>query len=121
MLKDSFFRYGYGIKLATFADGPVHAVAGIGHPRRFFNQLRELGLSVNEHAFADHHVYESSDVEFADNAPVLVTEKDAVKLRRFCTPAETGDGPGNLWAVPVTAKMSDQLGVDLINRLRQSE
>ena len=106
-------------KMTTFADGPVHAVAGIGHPRRFFTQLRELGLTVYEHAFADHHVYEAGDVEFGDNAPVLVTEKDAVKLRRFCAPAEPRGRPGNIWVVPVTAEMSGRLGGDLINLLGQ--
>lgn len=76
----------------------VHAVAGIGHPQRFFQQLRELGFVVIEHVFADHHDYVVSDVEFADDLPLITTGKDAVKLF----------GLGVLgWVLPVEAKLSE--------------
>jgi len=34
-----------------FRDGPVHALAGIGNPDRFFSSLRGLGLNVLPHPF----------------------------------------------------------------------
>ena len=37
-----------------------------------------------EHAFADHHALVAADLEFGDDLPVLMTEKDAVKCRRLC-------------------------------------
>ncbi len=58
----------------------VHAVAGISHPERFFNTLNSLGIVVIPHEFPDHHAFTIEDVNFDDNIPVVMTEKDAVKL-----------------------------------------
>lgn len=70
--------------LQQFAEGTmVHALAGIGHPQRFFGTLRELGLQVIEHPFADHHAFTPADLQFADGLPVVMTEKDAVKCAPF--------------------------------------
>lgn len=77
----------------------VHAVAGIGHPQRFFDQLAALGLQVIPHAFADHHDYTATDLMFSDGHPVLMTEKDAVKCEAFAQP--------HWWFVPAQAAFSD--------------
>ena len=77
---------------ADFAGTTVHAVAGIGNPRRFFRQLRAFGMQVIEHPFPDHAALAASDVAFRDPFPVLMTEKDAVKL---------GPLRGAFWQVPV--------------------
>ena len=61
----------------------LHAVAGIGNPGRFFAELSRMGLAFTPHAFADHHTYRPADLEFPDCDLVLMTEKDAVKCRRF--------------------------------------
>ncbi len=58
----------------------VHAVAGISNPERFFATLETLGCEVLRHTFPDHHTYVGRDVMFEDNLPVIVTEKDMVKL-----------------------------------------
>ena len=84
--------------LAAFAASPVHAVAGIGNPQRFFRELRAQGLAVREHAFADHHAFSAADLAFGDELPVLMTEKDAVKCTAIAAP--------RLWYVPVTADFS---------------
>ena len=68
--------------LASFRGRGVHAVAGIGNPARFFAQLRALGLNVIEHPFPDHHPFNAAELDFADELPVLMTEKDAVKCAR---------------------------------------
>ena len=83
--------------LAAFAGQRVHAVAGIGHPARFFALLRAHGIEVQEHAFPDHHAFRPDDLAFGDTAPVLMTEKDAVKCRAFVTPS--------LWSVAVDAQL----------------
>ncbi len=77
----------------------VHAVAGIGHPERFFNSLRARGFTLQTHAFADHHRYNTWDLAFPGDAPVLMTEKDAVKCQRFAT--------GREWYVPVDVRLSE--------------
>jgi len=85
-------------QLAEFRDCKVHAVAGIGNPERFFQSLRQTIRRVEAHAFPDHHRYRANDLRFDDDAPVLMTAKDAVKCRRFAS--------GNEWYVPVSADMS---------------
>jgi tetraacyldisaccharide 4'-kinase len=85
--------------LESFRGTRVHAVAGIGNPPRFFRELRARGIEVLEHAFADHHALVASDLEFGDDLPVLMTEKDAVKCRGFAD--------ARLWYVPVTAHLTD--------------
>jgi len=66
--------------LPGFKDTTVHAVAGIGNPKRFFDLLRATGMQVIEHSFPDHAAITSADMEFGDDFDVLMTEKDAVKL-----------------------------------------
>lgn len=73
-------------EIAQWAGRSVHAVAGIGNPKRFFDLLRSYDLQVIEHPFPDHHTFEPDDIEFADKIPVLMTEKDAVKCARFAGP-----------------------------------
>ena len=83
--------------LADFRGQAVHAVAGIGDPNRFFLHLARYGLRVRPHPFPDHHRFVPAELEFGDEAPVLMTEKDAVKLR--------GRGKRHWWVLPVTAKL----------------
>lgn len=86
--------------LASFADAPVHAVAGIGHPARFFDMLRAAGLEVIEHPFPDHHVFTARDLAFGTPGEVLMTEKDGVKCKNF-----TGFAG---WQVPVRPQFEAQ-------------
>jgi tetraacyldisaccharide 4'-kinase len=81
--------------LNEFAGRSVHAVAGIGNPERFFNMLRAHGIEVVGHALPDHAHLQAADISFADERPVLMTEKDAVKCQGIAGPHH--------WYVPVTA------------------
>ncbi|MBT7295961.1 MAG: tetraacyldisaccharide 4'-kinase [Candidatus Thioglobus sp.] len=69
--------------LDFFSDQPVHAVAGIGHPQRFFQTLSQLDIQLHAHEFKDHYSYQSADLEFDDNHPIIMTAKDWVKCREF--------------------------------------
>ena len=73
------------VSASEFAGQNLHAIAGIGHPRRFFAQLEHLGLNAQQHAFPDHHRYSAADVAFEYADAVLMTEKDAVKCAAFAT------------------------------------
>lgn len=97
--------------LTEFAETPVYAVAGIGNPQRFFDQLQQLGLTIIPHAFADHHAYTEADFQFAKAYPILMTEKDAVKCLGFATE--------NMWYVPAEAKLSPSLGPAIDKKLRE--
>ena len=73
-------------QMDTLAGRSVVAAAGIADPSSFRAQLRAAGASVQLVAYQDHHPYASADVErLARSARagdyVVVTEKDAVKLR----------------------------------------
>ena len=63
----------------------MHAVAGIGNPQRFFKTLEGLNWQPIAHAFADHAQFTAQDLQFADDLPVVMTEKDAVKCREFAS------------------------------------
>jgi tetraacyldisaccharide 4'-kinase len=95
--------------LDSFRATPVHAVAGIGNPQRFFQTLRASGIEVIEHAYPDHHAFTAGDLAFADELPVLMTEKDAVKCAPFAS--------ARLWYVPVTAQFSDADARELLQRV----
>ena len=73
------------VSAAEFTGQRLHAVAGIGHPQRFFAHLEQLGLVAQQHAFPDHHHYTAADIAFEDADAVLMTEKDAVKCGAFAT------------------------------------
>ena len=97
--------------LAAFAGQPVHAVAGIGNPGRFFSMLQDCGISVIPHPLADHAPLAAADVDFGDGVPVLMTEKDAVKCAGF--------DPARLWTVPVDAGFSDAEAAALLGIVRE--
>jgi tetraacyldisaccharide 4'-kinase len=95
--------------LEAFRGGLVHAVAGIGNPGRFFRDLRGRGLELIEHAFPDHHAFTPGEVTFADDYPVLMTEKDAVKCVTFSNP--------RLWLVPTAASFAEAQVRDLLEHV----
>lgn len=86
----------------------VHAVAGIGNPRRYFNLLNIIGLNIQPHVYPDHHAYQPADLAFSDGLPVLMTEKDAVKCAAFAEP--------NWWYLPVTADLPEGLLDQMLDR-----
>ncbi|HEY4128715.1 MAG TPA: tetraacyldisaccharide 4'-kinase [Gammaproteobacteria bacterium] len=65
--------------LHSFSTQRVHAIAGIGNPQQFFATLEAAGLHVDARALSDHAVPTAADLEFGDDLPVFMTEKDAVK------------------------------------------
>jgi len=93
----------------TLSEGKVHAVAGIGEPAQFFELLRALGLDVVEHAFADHHAFVEADLSFGTSATIVMTEKDAVKCRRFAQ-----DG---WWMLPVEAELPPGFAERIVAKL----
>jgi len=79
-------RSGVRRPLAALGDRRVIAAAGIADPLSFAVQLRSLGARVELRAFPDHHPYAPQDVAHLVQAAaeadyVVITEKDAVKLR----------------------------------------
>lgn len=94
---------------SDFVGRRVHAVAGIGHPDRFFDLLRAQGLGVLPHAFPDHHDYVAEDLHFSSELPVFMTEKDAVKCARFA--------PADSWCVAIEARLPEAFWLALDEKL----
>lgn len=61
----------------------IHVVTAIGHPHAFISALEALGINVNVHLHPDHAALTRSDIDFSDQLPVLMTEKDAVKCKHI--------------------------------------
>ncbi|HEY7987317.1 MAG TPA: tetraacyldisaccharide 4'-kinase [Methylophilaceae bacterium] len=101
------------VPASYFLGKKVHAVAGIGHPARFFNHLRKLGLQIEEHAFPDHHPYQPRDLQFEQAEAILMTEKDAVKCTNFNIP--------NIWFLPVTGGLPSAFGDRILQQLKAIE
>ncbi len=71
--------------LKTISGKKVFAVSAIGDPGAFANQLRQLGATVIERRYADHHEFSESDVatiiaESTGSDLTVCTLKDSVKL-----------------------------------------
>lgn len=96
-------------KAGLEASKPLHAVAGIGNPSRFFKQLRSLDFDIIEHGYADHHHYQQQDFEGWAQDCIVMTEKDAVK----CAELDLADA----WYLQVEASFSEVLEAELAARL----
>ena len=102
------------LDLSTLVHKKIIAIAGIGNPERFFQQLRLLGLDFQSRAYSDHYVFQASDFEDIKADVILMTEKDAVKCTSFAKP--------NFWALPVNAVIHQDLLmiiIDKLNKLRK--
>ena len=95
--------------LQGFKDTTVHAVAGIGNPKRFFDLLRTYGIQVIEHSLQDHAAIDKADIDFGDDFDVFMTEKDAVKLGRNLS--------DKYWFVPVDLSMEPVTATEFIEQI----
>lgn len=102
-------------RAAFSLDSDAVAIAGIGHPLRFFNTLKRMGIDTGkQHAFDDHQAFQLEDIlAVAGEHQVLMTEKDAVKCREFAKE--------NWWYLPVDAKIDTRFEQQLIAQLQQQK
>lgn len=88
------------------------AVAGIGHPPRFFATLEQCGARLDKRVpLADHQalVAEQVDALTTSGQTLIMTEKDAVKCRAFAK--------DNWWYLPVDAELSGEQPEHLLKEL----
>lgn len=99
---EKFLQNNNGIK--------IHAIAGIGHPQRFFRMLESLGIDAETQGFPDHHVFTRNDFDsITADSVIIMTEKDAVKCRTL--------GLENAWYVPVNTRLPDNFEIIIKDRL----
>ncbi|MEX3005880.1 tetraacyldisaccharide 4'-kinase [Serratia fonticola] len=92
----------------------VVAMAGIGHPPRFFATLEKLGVEVErEVAFADHQEYNHGQLAAlaSQGQTLLMTEKDSVKCRAFAQP--------DWWYLPVEAILPTEQAEQLLQGIQK--
>lgn len=78
----------------------VVAIAGIGHPPRFFRTLEQAGIRVQQTiAFADHHPFTAEELRAIEADQILMTAKDAAKCQSL--------QDSRLWSVEVAPRFSD--------------
>ena len=107
-------------------NGRVHAVSGIGYPQRFFDTLLSLGFDVIGHAYPDHYDFSLTELLQYSELPIIVTSKDAVKIRALLINMsnrqplndEYQELVNRLWVLPVTAVLSDSCYVSLQQQLK---
>ncbi|MFZ5221874.1 tetraacyldisaccharide 4'-kinase [Enterobacter cloacae] len=88
------------------------AMAGIGHPPRFFATLEQCGARIVKRVpLADHQalVAEQVDALTTPGQTLIMTEKDAVKCRAFAKE--------NWWYLPVDAELSGEQPEHLLQEL----
>ncbi len=94
-------------ELSSFEGQALYALAAIGFPELFFEQLRQHKLDIIANAFSDHYTFTQQDIDGFADKPLLVTHKDAVKLRGFAR--------DNIWVVPLELTLSDHLQLKFLN------
>ena len=99
------------LDLSSLKNQTVHAIAGIGNPQQFFDQLKKSGLDIIEHAFPDHYPFKKEDLDFGEIQPIVITEKDAVKCQRFYL--------HNVWYQPIKAILDNQFTEQLLVMLER--
>ncbi|MEZ2691660.1 tetraacyldisaccharide 4'-kinase [Psychrobacter faecalis] len=107
-------------------NGRVHAVSGIGYPQRFFDTLMALGFDVIGHAYPDHYDFSLTELLQYSELPIIVTSKDAVKIRALLINMSSRQPLNDeyqelvhrLWVLPVTAVLSDGCYVSLQQQLK---
>lgn len=97
---------------AFFQHKRVLAIAGIGHPQRFFNLLEQLGIEADCKPLADHaNVTQEILSQWQQSYDIiLMTEKDAVKCKAF--------SPSPCFYLPVEATLDAKLGGSILNKLK---
>ncbi|MCK5831449.1 MAG: tetraacyldisaccharide 4'-kinase [Methylococcales bacterium] len=88
-----------------------HALAGIGNPKRFFSLLERKGINIESHPFQDHYQFIEKDIDFEDDKPVLMTEKDAVKCSGFAKEKH--------WYLPIEAQPQQQFKDKLLTLIKE--
>lgn len=105
-----------------FSGAPFHVgntlqlVSGIGNPERFYALMESLPYPLARIEFPDHHKFSAEDFtgeRIDTHQPIVMTEKDAIKCRRFAT--------ANFWALRAEMKLPPEFVKNLLRRIERVE
>jgi tetraacyldisaccharide 4'-kinase len=85
----------------TYLPNKITAVAAIGNPQRFFDDLLKQGIAGKSIGLADHATYTPEFFSSINAQCILITEKDAVK----CSAIQDE----RIWVVPMTLGIPNAL------------
>lgn len=99
--------------LSALAGQQVHVVTAIGNPQRFLALLDEAQIhyQTHLHLYPDHYLFQASDLQFAADLPVLMTEKDFVKCRAL--------GMEHVWYLTVEAQLDVEFEEAFLDRVAE--
>ena len=105
----------------------VIALAGLADNQPFFTYCKQQFEVVDTFSFSDHYAYKPEDAgqileilgqENGQNAVLLTTEKDAVKLKSFAATEMWSKIP--IFALPIQVALDPSQEVQLLQRLRKN-
>jgi tetraacyldisaccharide 4'-kinase len=85
----------------TYLPNKITAVAAIGNPQRFFDDLLKQGIAGKSIGLGDHATYTPDFFSAIHAECILITEKDAVKCSQI--------QDGRIWVVPMTLEIPNAL------------
>lgn len=98
-------------KALDFLQKEVVLVSAIAQPQQFENQFVSK-YSVKKHfQFSDHHSFKSSEllsiIDFAENLPIITTEKDFVKINALLSKEQLA----SFYYLPLFVRIENDLGL----------
>jgi tetraacyldisaccharide 4'-kinase len=88
----------------------VRAIAGVGNPARFHDQLHSAGLRVLPIPVPDHGRVDLARISRESNVPIIMTEKDAVKYAPV--------GGAAVWVATLEVNVPADVRGRILERLR---
>ena len=85
----------------TYLPNKITAVAAIGNPQRFFDDLLKQGIAAKSISLPDHATFTPEFFKAINAECILITEKDAVK----CSSIQDE----RIWVVPMTLELPNAL------------
>jgi tetraacyldisaccharide 4'-kinase len=85
----------------SYLPNKISAVAALGNPQRFFDDLLKQGIAGKTIPLPDHAAYTPEFFNKINAQCILITEKDAVKC--------VGITDERIWVVPMNLQISDDL------------
>jgi tetraacyldisaccharide 4'-kinase len=85
----------------SYLPNKITAVAALGNPQRFFDDLLKNGIAGKTIPLPDHATYTPEFFSKLNAQCILITEKDAVKC--------AGINDERIWVVPMSLTLSDSL------------
>lgn len=86
----------------TLHAGKLRAIAAIGNPDSFQDTLDQIQIQASVDAFRDHHHFRSDELN-ENGSVIIVTEKDAQKIR------ELSMDTSHIWYLKVKVKFKDDV------------